>query len=158
MAMSGTLTRRTPRWHNIPQWRQDNEYILGDYRPLKADYLQVIKRLTFVSNEACNVYLIGAVLLQVFAAAIVRTMYQYIDVARTDFDFFSVFFCSPGSYLLFSALQHLIGSHSKEAEQSWHRMDLLGIVIVTVGTFVPEPYLKTPLYAELKIGSQCATG
>ncbi|KAL7763734.1 hypothetical protein ACKLNR_007092 [Fusarium oxysporum f. sp. zingiberi] len=137
-------TTRTITWHDIPEWRRDNKYILAGYRPLEADYLQVIKSLTFLHNETCNVYthLIGAVLLPLFAAAILRTIYgpQYIDVTRTDFIMFSVFFCSAESCLIFSAIYHLIGSHSHEVEQFWHRMDLLGIVIVTVGTFIPGIY------------------
>lgn len=137
-------TTRTITWHDIPEWRRDNKYILAGYRPLEADYLQVIKSLTFLHNETCNVYthLIGAVLLPLFATAILRTIYgpQYIDITRTDFIMFSVFFCSAESCLIFSAIYHLIGSHSHEVEQFWHRMDLLGIVIVTVGTFIPGIY------------------
>ncbi|KAI1016210.1 hypothetical protein LB504_009183 [Fusarium proliferatum] len=137
-------TARTVTWHDIPEWRRDNNYILAGYRPLEADYLQVVKSLTFLHNETCNVYthLIGAVLLPLFAITILRTIYgpQYIDVTRTDFIMFSIFFCSAESCLIFSAVYHLIGSHSHEVEQFWHRMDLLGIVIVTVGTFIPGIY------------------
>ena len=31
---------------------------------------------------------------------------------------------------------HLMQAHSYEAEQFWHGLDLLGIVVVTVATFV----------------------
>ncbi|KAG5751059.1 hypothetical protein H9Q72_008537 [Fusarium xylarioides] len=137
-------TTRTITLHEIPEWRRDNKYILAGYRPLEADYLQVIKSLTFLHNETCNVYthLIGALLLPLFATTILRTIYgpQYNNVIRTDFIMFSVFFCSAESCLIFSAVYHLIGSHSHEVEQFWHRMDLLGIVIVTVGTFIPGIY------------------
>jgi adiponectin receptor len=37
--------------------------------------------------------------------------------------------------LILSALYHLLQSHSHQVEQFWHGMDLLGIVIATVGTF-----------------------
>ncbi|KAG5799031.1 hypothetical protein H9Q69_001972 [Fusarium xylarioides] len=137
-------TTRTITLHEIPEWRRDNKYILAGCRPLEADYLQVIKSLTFLHNETCNVYthLIGALLLPLFATTILRTIYgpQYNNVIRTDFIMFSVFFCSAESCLIFSAVYHLIGSHSHEVEQFWHRMDLLGIVIVTVGTFIPGIY------------------
>ncbi|KAF5643221.1 mPR-like GPCR [Fusarium sp. NRRL 52700] len=137
-------TTRTVTQHEIPEWRRDNKYILAGYRPLEADYLQVMKSLTFLHNETCNVYthLIGAVLLPLFAIAILRTInrLQYFDVIATDFIMFSVFFYSAESCLIFSAVYHLMGSHSREVEQFWHRMDLLGIVIVTVGTFIPGIY------------------
>ncbi|OBS16946.1 hypothetical protein FPOA_12496 [Fusarium poae] len=48
-------TSRTLTWHDIPEWRQDNKYILAGYRPLEEDDLQVIKSLTFLHNETCNV-------------------------------------------------------------------------------------------------------
>jgi adiponectin receptor len=127
-------TSWTLTWHDIPDWRRDNKYILTGYRP---EYLQVIKSLTSLHNEACNVYthLIGAVLLPLFATAILRTIHT-----RTDFIMFSVFFCSAESCLILSAVYHLIGSHTREVEQFWHRMDLLGIVMATVGTFIPGIY------------------
>ena len=135
---------QTVTWHDVPKWRRDNKYILAGYRPLEADYLQVIKSLTFLHNETCNVYthLICAVLLPFFATAMFRAIQepQYIDVTRTDFIMFSVFFCSAESCLISSAGYHLIGSHSHEVEQFWHQMDLLGIVIATIGTFIPGIY------------------
>ncbi|KAG7402731.1 ADIPOR-like receptor [Fusarium oxysporum f. sp. rapae] len=135
---------RTVTWHDIPKWQQDNKYIPTGYRPSEADYLQVIKSLTFLHNETCNVctHLIGAVLLPLFATAILRTVSrpQYMDVTKTDLIMFSVFFCSAETCLIFSAVYHLIGSHSCEVEQFWHRMDLLGIVVVTIGTFIPGIY------------------
>ncbi|PNP81303.1 hypothetical protein FNYG_05335 [Fusarium nygamai] len=137
-------TTRTVSWHDIPEWRRDNKYILTGYRPLEADYLQGIKSLTFLHNETCNVYthLIGALLMPLFATVALQTICepQYVGVIRTDFIMFSIFFCSAESCLIFSAVYHLIGSHSREVEQFWHRMDLLGIVIVTVGTFIPGIY------------------
>lgn len=137
-------TTRTLKWHDIPKWRQDNEYILTGYCFLEADDRQIIRRLTFLHNETCNVYthLIGAVLLPLFANTVLRNMYGvlYIDVTRTDFVMFSVFFCSAEICLIFSTTYHLMGSHSPEREQFWHRMDLLGIIIVTVGTFIPGIY------------------
>ncbi|EXL39969.1 hypothetical protein FOCG_17419 [Fusarium oxysporum f. sp. radicis-lycopersici 26381] len=139
-----SFTTQTVTWHDIPEWRRDNKYILTGYRALEADYLQVVKSLTFLHNETCNVYthLIGAMLLPFFATAKFQAIYwsQYIDVPRTDFIMFSVFFCSAESCLIFSAVYHLFGSHSHEVEQFWHRMDLLGIVIVTAGTFIPGIY------------------
>ncbi|KAJ9413526.1 hemolysin-III related-domain-containing protein [Fusarium oxysporum] len=135
---------RTVALHDIPQWRQGNKYILAGYRPMKANYPQVIKSLSFLHNETWNVYthLIGAVLLPPYATAILRTISgpQYIDVTRIDFIMFNIFFCSAESCLSSSAVYHLIGSHSHEAELLWHRRDLIGIVILTVGTFIPGIY------------------
>ncbi|SCO54624.1 uncharacterized protein FFNC_15598 [Fusarium fujikuroi] len=135
---------RTVRWHDIPEWRRDNKYILSGYRPLEADYLKVIKSLTFLHNETCNVctHLIGAVLLPSYATTILQTTSwpKHADLASIDFIMFNIFFCSAESCLIFSAVYHLVGSHSHEVEQRWHRRDLLGIVNVTVGTFISGIY------------------
>lgn len=121
---------RTVTLHDIPKWRRDNKYILTGYR-LEADNLQAVKSLTFLHNETCNIYthLVSAILLPFFASSILRNIY-----IRTDFTMFSIFFCSAESCLIFSTMYHLIGSHF------WHRMDLLGIIIITIGTFIPGIY------------------
>ena len=112
---------RTLTWHDIPEWRQENEYIRAGYRPLQADYVQVIRSLTFLHNETGNVYthLVGAVLLPIFASTIFRTICrpQYIGVTAIDFIMFGVFFCSAELCLAFSTLYHLIGCHSHAKER-----------------------------------------
>jgi adiponectin receptor len=57
-----------------------------------------------------------------------------------DYAMFGIFFLSAECCLVFSTTYHLVGSHSHDVEQFWLRVDLLGIVIVTVGTFVPGIY------------------
>lgn len=51
-----------------------------------------------------------------------------------------VFACSAENMLFSSTMYHLSLSSSPAVEQLWHRMDLLGIVIVTVGSSVPGIY------------------
>ncbi|KAF5969991.1 hemolysin-III protein [Fusarium bulbicola] len=135
---------RTVTWHDIADWRRDNKYILAGYRPLEDDYFQILKSLTFLHNETCNIYthLIGAVLLPLFATAILRSFHgaKYIEFTRTDFIMFSIYFCCAETCLVFSAAYHLTESHSHEVEQFWHRRDLIGIVIVIVGSFMPGIY------------------
>lgn len=136
--------RRTVNWNEIPKWQHDNKYILSGYRREKADYLEILRSLTFLHNETCNVYthLIGAILLPLVAMTIMPTLSQpqFLAVSTTDYTMFAIFFWSAECCLLFSAAYHLVGPHSHEVEQFWHRMDLLGIVIVTTGTFIPGIY------------------
>ncbi|KAJ5242225.1 uncharacterized protein N7469_000552, partial [Penicillium citrinum] len=114
------------------------------YRPENANYLDIITSLTFLHNETCNVYthLIGALLLPFIATASLRILSepQFFNVSGTDYIMFQIFFWSAESCLVFSTLYHLLGPHSHGVEQFWHRMDLLGIVVVTVGTFIPGIY------------------
>lgn len=135
---------RTVKWHEVSEWQRDNKYILGGYRPENADYLEIFTSLTFLHNETCNVYthLLGALLLPLIATAFMRVLSEprFLNVSGTDFVMFGIFFWCAESCLVFSAAYHLMGPHSHNVEQFWHGMDLLGIVIVTVGTFVSGIY------------------
>lgn len=135
---------RTVTWHEISEWQRDNRYILSGYRPEKADYLATFTSLTFLHNETCNVYthLVGALILPLIATALMRVLSepQFLNVSRTDYVLFGIFFCCAEFCLVSSATYHLVGSHSPNVEQFWHRMDLLGIVVVTVSTFIPGIY------------------
>jgi adiponectin receptor len=65
---------------------------------------------------------------------------QYHDVLAADYVMFVVFFFSCEFCLLSSAIYHLMQPHSHEVEQFWHRMDLLGIVVIIAGTFIAAIY------------------
>lgn len=135
---------RTVTWYEVSEWQRDNKYILSGYRPEKADYREILTSLTFLHNETCNVYthLVGALVLPLIATAFMRVLSEprFLNVSGTDYVLFGIFFCCAECCLIFSAAYHLFGPHSHEVEQFWHRLDLLGIVIVTVGTFIPGIY------------------
>lgn len=130
---------RTVTWQEISEWQLDNKYILSDYRPEKADYLDIFTSLTFLHNETCNVYthLVGALLLPLVATVFLRYLGkpQFLNVSSMDYSMFGIYFWCAEICLVLSMLYHLMQPHSHHVEQFWHGMDLLGIVIVTVGTF-----------------------
>jgi adiponectin receptor len=130
---------RTVTWQEISGWQFDNKYILSGYRPAKADYLEIFTSLTFLHNESCNVYthLIGALLLPLITTTFQRYLAepQFRNVSFMDYAMFGIYFWCAEVCLILSALYHLMQPHSRQVEQFWHGMDLLGIVIVTVGTF-----------------------
>lgn len=130
---------RTVTWKQISEWQFDNKYILSGYRPEKANYLEILTSLTFLHNETCNVYthLIGALVLPLVAGTFLRYLAepQFLNVSSMDYTMFGIYFWCAEICLVLSALYHLMQPHSHDVEQFWHGMDLLGIVIVTVGTF-----------------------
>ena len=130
---------RTVTWQEISEWQLDNKYILCGYRTEKADYLEIFTSLTFLHNETCNVYthLVGALLLPLVATAFLRYLAepQFLNVSCMDYAMFGIYFWCAEICLVLSTLYHLMLSHSHHVEQLWHGMDLLGIVILTVGTF-----------------------
>ncbi|PYI19519.1 hemolysin-III protein [Aspergillus violaceofuscus CBS 115571] len=109
----------------------DNQYILGGYR--------IFTSLTFLHNESCNVYshLTGALLLPLVATTFGRKLAQpqFLGVSFMDYATFGIYFWCAEIGLVLSALYHPMQPHSRRVEQFWHGTDLLGIVIVTVGTF-----------------------
>lgn len=130
---------RTVTLQEIAEWQFDNKYILRGYRPEKADYLEVFTSLTFLHNETCNVYthLVGALLLPLIAPVFLRLLTdpRFLNVSSMDYAMFNVYFWCAEICLVLSALYHLLQPHSHRVEMFWHGMDLLGIVIVTIGTF-----------------------
>ena len=135
---------QTVTWDDISEWQQDNKFILLGYRPETADYLAILKSPTFLHNETCNVYthLVGAVALPVLSTTIMRFLSesQFLNVSAMDYVMFGIYFACAVCCLVFSVLYHLFSSHSYDIERLWHRMDLLGIIIMTMGTFVPGMY------------------
>ncbi|KAK0728044.1 hemolysin-III protein [Lasiosphaeria miniovina] len=139
-----TARARTVTRQEASEWQLDSEYILSGYRPEKADYLELFASLTFLHNKTCNVYthLVGAILLPLVATVFLRYLGepQFLNVSSADYAMFGIYFWCAEICLLFSALYHLLQPHSYRAEQVWHAMDLLGIVVVTVGTFASGIY------------------
>lgn len=131
-------------YEEIFEWQRDNEYIRTGYRPEKADYKDIFLSLTFLHNETCNIYthLIGAILVLPVAYIYMRILPepQYHNVLAADYVMFIIFFFSCEFCLLSSALYHLMQPHSHKVEQFWHRMDLLGIVVIIAGTFIAAIY------------------
>ncbi|OAA55164.1 mPR-like GPCR protein [Cordyceps fumosorosea ARSEF 2679] len=144
----------TLTWHEAAEWQRDSKYILSGYRREKADYLEILTSLTFLHNETCNVYthLIGAVLLPLIATTILRglSQSQFSVVSGTDYTMFGIFFWSAEFCLLFSTAFHLLGAHSREVEHFWHRMDLLGIVIVIISGSSTAALICIPVFSTLR--------
>ena len=145
---------RTPTWREISHWQRDNKRITSGYRPCEADYSKTLASLKFLHNETCNIYthLVGALLLPMIANCCVAAFSQpqFPDVQRMDYVMFWIFFLSAESCLILSTTYHLVASHSRSVEQMWLRMDLLGIVIVTMGTFVPSIYYAFACHPRLQ--------
>lgn len=142
---SGPETRaRTVIFEEAPEWQQDNEHILTGYRPGNASYLECFKSLRNVHNETCNIYthLIGALFLPLVAIATFQALSkpQFPHVSEMDYVMLGIFFFSAECCLVFSTAFHSMGCHSRTVDQFWLRMDLLGIVAVTIGTSVPGIY------------------
>ena len=115
-AVTTALTRRQRirkllHFHELEEWRKDNEWIWTGYRVSDNTYISCIESLLFIHNESGNIYshLFGAL----FFACLAVYTFTYV-VKQTLFDqlvfvafFFGVIFC-----LTFSGLFHTLCSHS----------------------------------------------
>lgn len=141
-ARSFEVGTRTLTWREIAQWQRENKHITSGYRPCGADYSKTLASLKFLHNETCAIYthLSGALLLPMIANRCMAAFSQpeLSNVQMIDYNMFWIFFLSAECCLVLSTIYHLMRSHSRSVEQMWLWMDLLGIVIVTMGTFVPS--------------------
>ncbi|KAK1255264.1 hypothetical protein MKX08_009259, partial [Trichoderma sp. CBMAI-0020] len=139
-----TNESHTVTCQEISNWQFDNKYILTGYRPENPDYLAVFTSLTFLHNETCNIYthLVGALLVPLLTPALLHffSKPQFLGVSFMDYLMFEIYFWCAETCLVLSALYHLMQPHSHRIELFWLGMDLLGIVIITVGTISSGVY------------------
>lgn len=137
-------TARTVTAQEASEWQLDNKYILSGYRHETPDYLELLRSMTFLHNETCNVYthLIPALLLPILGFCVQRFIAgpQFLNVTWLDHGVFALWFVCGEICMILSVCYHLFMSHSRRGELFWHGMDLLGIVTNVVGTFVSGIY------------------
>jgi len=130
-------------WDDLPHWRRDNGYLLTSYRqPTPSAALIVASSLT-LHNETVNIWthLLGAVLfacVSVWAWALVKPRYEAAGAA--DVLVFSAFFAGAVACLGMSATYHAVSSHSERVARLGNKLDYGGIVVLTVGSFMPALY------------------
>jgi adiponectin receptor len=114
------LKAQTGTWHKTSEWQQDNGYILSGYHAEKADYINIFTSLTFLPNKTYNIYthLIRALLLPLIAFSVMQILSQpqFLNVSRSDYIIFGIFFCCAECCLIFSTIYHLVGCHSHAVE------------------------------------------
>lgn len=128
----------------LPEWHQDNQYILHGYRPISGSAQVSFRSWSYIHNESVNIYshLIPAVaflLGEWYIQSYLRSRYSHITV--TDSFIFSFFLLTAVICLGLSSTYHTLMNHSYEVEQLWLRLDLIGIVVLTLGDFVSGIYM-----------------
>jgi adiponectin receptor len=134
--------RRKPdliTYNELPTWYQDNEHIIGGYRPESFSTYACFASLTYMHNETVNIYthLIPAI---VFLFAQVFILYllhqQFPEANPVDYVVFSFFLLSACITLSLSFLYHTLMNHSMGISYLWLRLDYVGILALTLGYFV----------------------
>lgn len=131
-------------FNELPKWHQDNEFILHGYRPISGSAQVSFRSWSFIHNETVNIYshLIPAVAFLLGEWYILEYLAsRYPDMIGTDYFIFVFFLLTAFICLGLSTTYHTLLNHSFEVEQIWLRLDLVGIVILTLGDFVSGIYM-----------------
>ncbi|KAE8161269.1 mPR-like GPCR protein [Aspergillus tamarii] len=128
----------------LPEWHQDNEYILLGYRPISGSAQVSFRSWLYIHNESVNIYshlipavafLLGEWYIQQYLTS------RYVNISGADFFIFSFFLLTAVVCLGLSTTYHTLMNHSQKVEQLWLRLDLIGIVVLTLGDFVSGIYM-----------------
>ncbi len=128
----------------LPEWHQDNEYILHSYRPISGSALVSFCSWLYIHNESVNIYshLIPAIVFLLgewYVLEYLRS--RYANITGSDFFIFGFFLLTAVICLGLSTTYHTLMNHSYGVEQLWLRLDLVGIVVLTLGDFVSGIYM-----------------
>ncbi|KAJ5669169.1 mPR-like GPCR protein [Penicillium macrosclerotiorum] len=128
----------------LPEWQQDNRYIIHGYRPISGSARVSFRSWSYVHNESVNIYshlipaaifLLGEWYIQKYLAS------RYSNMTGVDLFIFAFFLLTAVICLGLSTTYHTLMNHSHEVEQLWLRLDLIGIVVLTLGDFVSGIYM-----------------
>ncbi|KAK0703505.1 mPR-like GPCR protein [Lasiosphaeria miniovina] len=128
----------------LPEWHQDNEYIRHGYRPISGSAQVSFCSWSYLHNESVNIYshlipgialLLGEWYIQQYLAS------RYSRITATDHVIFTFFLLTAVICLGLSTTYHTLMNHSKKVEQLCLQLDLVGIVVLTLGDFVSGIYV-----------------
>jgi adiponectin receptor len=137
-------------FHDLEEWRRDNQWILTGYRKLNNSYYACLQTLFFIHNETGNVlsHLLGGFFF------VFLSIYTYLFVLVTgwhDQVIFAFFLLGAIGCLLLSGFFHLFCCHSLEVSLAWNKCDYLGIMFLIVGSCYPAIYYEFHCTPELQL-------
>ncbi|KAI1130632.1 mPR-like GPCR protein [Nemania abortiva] len=132
-------------FEELPAWHQDNPFIKHGYRPISRSTIACFQSWGFLHNETLNIYthlIPAAAALFIGEAWVLSSLRRrYIDIAASDYAIFTFLLSAAAACLGISSAYHTLMSHSREVEARWLRLDFVGIIILTVGSFVSGIYV-----------------
>ncbi|KAI9821356.1 MAG: hypothetical protein M1832_003362 [Thelocarpon impressellum] len=126
-------------WDDLPHWQRDNQHIHSGYRPQSDSYKTSFASLGYFHNESVNIYshLLGAVLFTAISIILYSTVGpRYPAASKADVVAFGCFFTGAALCLGMSATYHTISNHSPRVASLGNKLDYVGIIFLTVGSFV----------------------
>ena len=147
-----SLNRSKPRktspvlltYDELPVWHLDNEYIRHGYRPISGSAQVSLRSWSYLHNESVNIFshlvpgiafLLGEWYIQQYLAS------RYSRIRATDYVIFALFLLTAVICLGLSTTYHTMMNHSNGVEKFWLRLDLVGIMVLTLGDFISGIYV-----------------
>ncbi|KAJ5059289.1 putative membrane protein [Bipolaris maydis] len=130
-------------WDEIPDWYQDNEYLLSSYRAVSQSYKRSLKGILGIHNETVNIFshVIGSIVFFTLPVPIYCSLQpRYATATTADVVVFSTFFFGVAICFALSAIFHIFNNHSQSVHIFGNQLDYLGIVILMWGSTIPCVY------------------
>jgi adiponectin receptor len=131
-------------YDEIPEWYRDNKYIQHGYRPVSFSARVSLASWLYLHNESVNIYshLLPAIGFLFGEWYILHYLHsRYSNATTSDDLIFSFFLLAATGCLGLSTTYHTMINHSPNIEALWLRLDLVGIVLLTLGDFVSGIYM-----------------
>ncbi|KAK2724327.1 adiponectin receptor protein-like isoform X2 [Artemia franciscana] len=127
-------------FHTLPQWLQDNDYILHGYRPPLQSFKRCLHSIFSVHTETGNIWthLLGCIAF--FGVGVFFLSYPTPELSHVDKAVFAAFFIGACFCLGLSAAFHTFLCHSEKAGRLFSKLDYCGISLLITGSFVPWLY------------------
>lgn len=145
--LARTLSARLWTWHELPEWYQDNEYIVSGFRPISNSYRACLRSVFQIHNQTGNIWSHGLGSLWMLSLAIWLNGYaqaRYSDISEDDYLVFSLCFLGSVTCFAVSAVYHTLSNHSCTTSEFCLKLDFLGIIGVTAGHFPPGLWYTFP--------------
>ena len=145
-AVSQSPFSRPPlqKFEELPVWYQDNPYVYTRYRPVSYSSFSCLYSWTYLHNESLNIYthLIPTVL-SIFAQLWMQTLISSTFPHATFGDrlVFATNLIAVTMALTISTLYHTLMCHSYHVSNLWLRIDYVGILSLTLGSFFSGIYV-----------------
>ncbi|GLH15686.1 ADIPOR-like receptor [Gryllus bimaculatus] len=127
-------------YNSLPAWMQDNDFVIGGYRPPTPSFYACFKSIFKLHTETANIWthLLACI---AFIAMAIHFLSQTSEVLELpEKVVFSTFFL--GAILCFglSSAYHILHCHSECIGRLFSKLDYCGIALLIIGSFVPWLY------------------
>jgi len=130
--------RRLLEFHQLAEWRRDNEFIQSRYRPELRSHRKCFRSILTVHNETGNIWshMLGCF---IFLGLALVFFVDHTSSSRQKL-VFSSFFTGAVLCLALSTIFHTVMCHSQDVNKFYNKLDYVGISLLTIGSYVPWTY------------------